>query len=135
MSNNPVVHFEMPYKDGARVTKFYQDAFGWGMQDTGESMGNYITAATADTDQNRMVMTPGAINGGFYPISDAPDSPEPSFVISVDDVSQALADVKAAGGSVLREPSEIPGVGTWATFRDSEGNRVSVLQATQAAQS
>lgn len=26
---NPVVHFEMPYDDPARMSKFYASAFGW----------------------------------------------------------------------------------------------------------
>lgn len=129
MSKNPVVHFEMPYKDAARVSKFYQEAFGWGMNATGPDMGNYITAATAETDENRMVKTPGTINGGFYDLSMAPQSTQPSVVVSVDDLQKAMDDIKAAGGELLGEPQEIPGVGLWVSFRDSEGNRVSVLQA------
>ena len=65
MSKNPVVHFEMPYQDADRVAKFYEQAFGWSMNNLGEQMGNYITAGTADTDQNNMVQTPGTINGGL----------------------------------------------------------------------
>src|ERR1700742_2437376 len=71
---NPVVHFEMPYKDAQRVSAFYRQAFGWDMVDTGEQMGNYITAGTAETNENRMVQTPGTINGGFYSLSSAPQS-------------------------------------------------------------
>jgi predicted enzyme related to lactoylglutathione lyase len=36
--------------------------------------------------------------------------------------------VKEAGGKVLGEPMDIPGVGLYAGFLDTEGNRVSVLQ-------
>jgi len=129
MSDNPVVHFEMPYKDAKRVSEFYQKAFGWNMVDAGEQMGNYVTAGTADTDENRMVKTPGTINGGFYPLTDDNNYLEPSVVISVKDLQKAIADVKAGGGEMLREPQEIPGVGLWASFKDTEGNRVSVLQA------
>jgi predicted enzyme related to lactoylglutathione lyase len=64
-------------------------------------------------------------------LSDAPQSPEPSVVISVKDLNKAIEDVKAAGGEILREPQEIPGVGMWVTFRDTEGNRVSILQASR----
>jgi predicted enzyme related to lactoylglutathione lyase len=133
MSQNPVVHFEMPYKDAKRVSDFYKQAFGWGMNNTGEQMGQYITAATAETDENRMVKTPGTINGGFYDLSLAPKSTNPSVVISVNDIDQAMADIKAAGGEILDEPQEIPGIGMWVAFRDSEGNRVSILQANPRA--
>ncbi len=129
MSQNPVVHFEMPYNDAARVAEFYSKAFGWNMVNLGEQMMNYVTAGTAETDENRMVKTPGTINGGFYPLKDSPENKEPSVVISVDDLDKAIQDVKVAGGTMLNEPSEIPGIGMWATFRDTEGNRVSLLQA------
>lgn len=128
MSQNPVVHFEMPYKDAARVAEFYKKAFGWNMTNLGDQMMSYITAGTAETDENHMVKTPGTINGGFYPLDSAPENKEPSVVISVDDLNKAIEDVKAAGGSLLGEPTEIPGIGMWVSFRDSEGNRVSILQ-------
>lgn len=129
MSKNPVVHFEMPYENADRVQKFYGEAFGWDMQMVpGEEMGHYITAGTAETDAQRMVKTPGTINGGFYPKT--PDMPaQPSVVISVDDITTAIKNVSDAGGKVLGEPVEIPGIGTYVSFEDSEGNRVSLLQA------
>ncbi len=36
--------------------------------------------------------------------------------------------VEKAGGKVLREPWDIPGVGLYVSFFDTEGNRVSMLQ-------
>ncbi len=130
MSNNPVVHFEMPYKDSKRVAEFYKQAFGWTMDETGEDMGHYIVAHTADTGEDRMVKTPGAINGGFYDVNAGQANPVPSVVISVNDIQAAIEDIKAAGGNVLSDPQEIPGIGLWAVFKDSEGNRVSILQAS-----
>lgn len=132
MSKNPVVHFEMPYKDAKRVSEFYQKAFGWQMNETGPEMGGYITAWTAETDENRMVKTPGTINGGFYDLNMAQASPQPSVVISVPDLQEAIKNVEAAGGKLLGEPTEIPSVGLWVSFEDSEGNRVSLLQANNS---
>jgi predicted enzyme related to lactoylglutathione lyase len=124
---NPVVHFEMPYEDQVRLTRFYQQVFGWGMQSTGPQMGDYVTAQTAQTDENRMVTAPGTINGGFYPRS--PDGPQyPSVVIAVGDIGTAMRNVAEAGGTVLGEPVEIPGIGQYVSFTDTEGNRVSLLQ-------
>ncbi len=129
MSKNPVVHFEMPYKDAKRVSEFYKKAFGWGMNDAGPDMGGYVVAVTADTSEDRMVKTPGTINGGFYPLKTAPQSNAPSVVISVDDLAVAVKDVEAAGGKLLSKPQDIPGIGLWVSFEDTEGNRVSILQA------
>lgn len=125
---NPVVHFEMPYDDADRMAKFYTNAFGWQMQKFGEEMGNYVTATTTETDENRMVKIPGTINGGFFPKK--PDFPAqyPSVVIAVDDIKEAMKKVTEAGGEVLGEPMQITGIGMYVSFMDTEGNRVSLLQ-------
>ena len=123
-----VVHFEMPYENPDRLAKFYSRAFGWQMQKLGQEMGEYVTATTTETDENRMIKRPGAINGGFFPKK--PDWPAqyPSVVIAVDDINKAMQSVSDAGGKVLGEPTEIPGIGKYVSFTDTEGNRVSLLQ-------
>jgi predicted enzyme related to lactoylglutathione lyase len=125
---NPVVHFEMPYEDKDRVAKFYESAFGWQMTKLGAEMMDYVTAATTETDENRMVKTPGTINGGFFPKSADMPAQYPSVVISVGDIQEAMKKVTDAGGKVLGEPMPIPGVGTYVSFTDTEGNRASLLQ-------
>jgi len=124
---NPVVHFEMPYDDAKRMSQFYRSAFGWKMQLMGEEMGNYVLAETGKTANGRPTQ-PGEINGGFFPKK--PDWPaqHPSVVIAVDDIRRAMGKVKEAGGEVLGEPMDIPGVGSYVSFTDTEGNRVSLLQ-------
>lgn len=129
MNDNPVVHFEMPYEDAKRLTEFYKQAFGWRMNATGEDMGDYVTAETTETENGRPV-TPGAINGGFFPKKS--DSPQhPSVVIAVKDIKAAITSVKNAGGTVQDEPIDIPGVGLYVGFTDTEGNRVSLLQPSR----
>jgi uncharacterized protein len=124
---NPVVHFEMPYEDKARVSGFYAKAFGWQTQAMGEEMGNYVLATTTASKDGRPV-EPGAINGGFF--EKKPDWPDqhPSVVIAVDNIVQSMAQVTQAGGKVLGEPMDIPGVGAYVSFTDTEGNRVGMLQ-------
>ena len=127
---NPVVHFEMPYEDSDRMVDFYTKAFGWHMQKFGEDMGNYVTAQTTETGEDQRPKTPGAINGGFFPKK--PDWPAqyPSVVIAVDDIKAAVKRVNDSGGEVLGEPMEIPGIGLYVSFMDTEGNRASLLQPT-----
>ena len=124
---NPVVHFEMPYHDKSRVAGFYEQAFGWQTQAFGQEMGDYVLATTTESPEGRPA-APGAINGGFFPHK--PDWPaqHPSVVIAVDDIAQASDKVRQAGGTVLGEPMDIPGVGAYVSFTDTEGNRVSMLQ-------
>jgi hypothetical protein len=124
---NPVVHFEMPYDDHDRVARFYQQAFGWQTQAMGAEMGHYVLATTTETEGGRPKM-PGTINGGFF--QRKPDWPaqHPSVVVAVDGIRDAMAKVEKAGGKVFGEPMEIPGVGSYVSFEDTEGNRVSMLQ-------
>lgn len=129
MNKHPVVHFEMPAVDSQRVSKFYTQAFGWQMNQMGQDMGNYIVATTTESDpQTGRPTAPGAINGGFFPRDTSKPVQYPSVVISVDDINQAMQNIKDAGGEVLGEPVDIPGVGKYVSFLDTEGNRVSVLQ-------
>jgi len=125
---NPVVHFEMPYEDRERMADFYSKAFGWKMNMLGENMGGYVVAHTAETDENNMVKRPGTINGGFYPKNKDLPAQCPSVVIAVADIETAIKNIIASGGKMLGEPVEIPGVGKYASFFDTEGNRSSVLQ-------
>lgn len=129
MSKTPVVHFELPYKDANRVSKFYEDAFGWKMNNFPE-MGNYVLAETAETDENNMVKTPGAINGGFFPAD--PSYGNGHIVISVDILNDYMEAIKKAGGKVKGEPKDIPGVGLFVMIEDTEGNEVGVLQPANA---
>lgn len=131
MKKNPVVHFEMPAKDKKRVADFYTSAFGWNMQQLGGEMGNYVLAGTTETDEKNMPKTPGAINGGFFEYKHEPGFQYPSVVISVDDLKKSMEQVKKAGGEILGDPMEIPGIGTYVAFQDTEGNRVGMLQPSQ----
>ncbi|HVZ67068.1 MAG TPA: VOC family protein [Patescibacteria group bacterium] len=133
MSKNPVVHFEMPYKDAKRASDFYTKAFGWGMVQMDEKMGNYIVAQTADTDENRMVKTPGTINGGLYDVSrvEKPEDRTVHVIVSVDDIEKAKEDVIAAGGTIKNDVMDIPGIGKYVSILDTEGNAVGLLQPSR----
>jgi predicted enzyme related to lactoylglutathione lyase len=124
---DPVVHFEMPYDDGERMARFYEKAFGWQTQALGEEMGNYVLATTAESDDEGP-RERGKINGGFYPKRADWPAQHPSVVIAVTDIAEAMSKVARAGGEVLGEPMDIPGVGLYVAFTDTEGNRVSMLQ-------
>jgi len=124
---NPVVHFELPYENKVRAADFYEKAFGWKTEALGAEMGDYVLATTTETGASGPTR-PGAINGGFFPKK--PDWPaqHPSVVIAVEDIAESMRQVRQAGGTVLGEPMQIPGVGAYVSFVDTEGNRVSMLQ-------
>ncbi len=130
---NPVVHFEMPLKDKKRASDFYTNVFGWEIKTMGEEYGGYVLAQTTETDDQGMVKTPGAINGGFWESKKETQEP-PHVVISVDNLEESMKKVTDAGGKVLGgskgegKPDDIPGVGLYVTIVDTEGNHVGMLQ-------
>jgi predicted enzyme related to lactoylglutathione lyase len=128
---NPVIHFEMPAADTRRMSEFYTRAFGWQTKQLGPEMGNYVLVQTTETEENGFPKEPGRINGGFAARS--PNFQSPNLVIGVEDIREAMKKVASAGGTVLGgqragEPDDIPGVGLYASFIDTEGNRVGMLQ-------
>lgn len=123
---SPVVHFEMPAKEKKRVKKFYESAFGWKVDDLGPKMGNYLMATTSPMTKDNMYKKKGAINGGFFDMGTEGDMPH--IVIQVADLKKSIKAVKKFGGEVDGKPQDIPGIGKFVMFRDSEGNRVGMLQ-------
>lgn len=129
MKMNSVVHFEMPAKDKKRVSAFYTKAFGWQMQQMGQEFGSYVVATTTESDKKSgRPKTPGAINGGFFEYKKKPGFQYPSVVIAVDDIKESMKQVKKANGKVVGKPIDIPGIGLYVAIRDTEGNRVGMLQ-------
>ncbi len=129
MKNNPVVHFEMPAKNRDRVATFYAEAFGWEMKKLGPEMGNYIMASTTEVGKNGMPSMPGAINGGFFEYKDDELNRAPHVVISVENIEESIEAIKKAGGQIKTDIMDIPGVGKYVSFADSEGNVVGILQS------
>jgi uncharacterized protein len=125
---NPVVHFEMPAADRLRMAEFYKKVFGWQAKMLGEEMGNYVTVETTPAGPDGRPTMPGAINGGFFPVKPGDPAQYPSLVISVEDIKESAENVIKSGGKVLGEPVEIPGVGLYVSFVDTEGNKLSLLQ-------
>jgi uncharacterized protein len=124
---DPVVHFELPYDERERIVRFYKSAFAWELQVLGEDMGNYVVATTATQDAKAGAPA-GAIGGGFFPRKADWPAQHPSVVIAVEKIESSMDKVVAAGGKLLGEPMDIPGIGRYVSFYDTEGNRLSMLQ-------
>jgi len=130
MKMNPVVHFEMPAEDRKRMTDFYTRVFGWQAQQMGPEMGNYVVVTTTESD-DKGPKKPGSINGGFFEKTNDEMTHYPSVVIAVEDIKDHMKKIQNAGGKVLGDPVEIPEIGLYVSFVDTEGNRVSLLQPSR----
>jgi predicted enzyme related to lactoylglutathione lyase len=121
---NRIVHFEIEATDQQRAKNFYAQAFGWEMQQMGEDMGNYVVVVTGDPKE------PGGINGGIFrsPTGAQKELNAFSCVVGVDNVDQAMAKVKSAGGELLGDKMDVPTIGTFIRCKDTEGNIFTMLQ-------
>jgi len=114
-----IVHFEIPADDVARATAFYQKVFGWKIQPWGGPI-DYHLIETGPREQ------PG-IDGAVMPR----EAPADRVVntVGVDDIEAARAAVRDAGGAVVTDVNDIPGVGKFCYCRDTEGNLFGIMQS------
>ena len=112
---NPVVHWELWSADPSKLGDFYEKAFGWKLQNYPEL--NYLMADTDGPEGNK------GINGGLFKPEGGPkDWPgNTALYIHVPDLAQALEKVVAAGGKVILDRKEVPGMGAFSLFADPEG--------------
>ncbi len=112
-----VVHFELPADDPDRAVKFYETAFGWKIQKWDGPMDYWLVMTGPDGE-------PG-INGGIMRRMDTEGTRNTVSVPSVDEYTEKIL---AAGGTLVMPKEVVPGVGTMASFRDSEGNLFGIIQ-------
>jgi uncharacterized protein len=106
----PVVHWEFWSENPEKVSDFYRKAFGWQIE--------HVPALNY-----RLVQTggEGGINGGIMTPQKGPWPGKLTFYIQVDDLDAYANKVKEAGGTMLVENMEVPGVGHLSLFEDTEG--------------
>ena len=115
-------HFEIPVDDPDRAERFYSSIFGWTFQRFEGAPSYYGMAATGDTD-------PG-INGALFQ-RDA--GSVTSLTMSVDSIEDASAKILEQGGTLVQDKAPIPGMGYFATFKDTEGNLFGVFKNDPSA--
>ncbi len=120
-----VVHFEIPTDDLGRAKEFYGSTFGWQIQTMEEMEYNIVMTAPVDPE-TQLPTEPGAINGGLMKRS--AETPAPVITIQVDSIDDSLKRVEEAGGSTVQARTEIPGMGAFAYFQDTEGNTLGLWE-------
>jgi len=119
----PVVHWEFWSKDPARLSNFYEKVFDWKIQHHPEI--KYRVVETGGQD---------GINGGiFQPDRSGPWPGNMSFYIDVDDLAAYNKKVVAAGGKILVEEQQVPGMGSFSLFEDPEGRVLGLWKRAPSA--
>jgi len=121
-----VVHFEIPYDNKDRASKFYSEIFGWELSDIPEM--DYTMVHAARTDQNNMVDEKGAINGGLFHRNDS--GKHPILVIGVKSIEDTIRKVISAGGKLITPKQSIPN-GSYIRFADCEGNVIGLADESK----
>lgn len=106
----PVVHWELWSKDPEKVSDFYARVFDWQIRHIPEM-------------KYRLVETggQGGINGGIMTPQEGPWPGNMAFYIDVDDLEAYCAKIREAGGKIIVERMDVPGVGALALFEDTDG--------------
>jgi len=120
-----IVHFEIPAEDVEKLSKFYQELFGWKFVHASIPGMDYWLIHTVPTDEEGMPERPG-INGGMYKKENKRQIP--TNWISVENIDVYLKKLVDLGGKILVEKMEIPNVGWTAVGVDPEGNQVAMMQ-------
>ena len=115
----PVVFWELLSKEPEKVSVFYEKIFGWKVQHVPEL--NYRLVETGGQ---------GGINGGIL----KPERPEPwpgnmTVYIDVDDLASYREKIRAAGGKIIIEEQEVPGMGAYSLFTDPDGRMMGLWKA------
>ncbi|UAK23621.1 VOC family protein [Sphingomonas nostoxanthinifaciens] len=102
--------YELMASDLDAAQAFYTDVVGWTIEPSGMPDGDY-----------RLFLADGVRNAGLT--SAMPDGAPQSWVgyVAIDDCD-AIADIAISlGGTIHREPADIPGIGRFAVLADPQG--------------
>ena len=105
---NPVVHFQIGGRDATRLRAFYNDVFGWSVEDP-SPIGAIRTESGVGVD------------GGLHQVDES-QSPYLAVYVAVEDLDGTVARAEAGGANIIVPPTDVDGVGKFAMFTDPEGN-------------
>lgn len=108
---NPFVHVELNTSDVAKAKAFYSGLFDWQLEDVPMGPQTYTTIAVGDA----------GVGGGMTK-SQAPGAPSAWLAyVDVDDVAGATQKAKSLGGTIVKDVTEIPGMGSFSIVADPTG--------------
>ena len=94
--------------------KFYNELLGWTYRETKSIHGQiYVTALKDGAVVAGMMLKEGNVDDEAMPCWDP--------YVTVDDVLKSVQIVEKMGGRILVPPTEIPGIGRFATIMDPQG--------------
>jgi uncharacterized protein len=117
----PVVHFEIVGKDGAKLQRYFSELFGWDV-DANNPMGYGIVSRDGNVNRDGIGIG-GGIGGG-------PEGYEGhvTFYVEVPDVEAALQKAESLGGTRIMGPDQVMEAVEIGLFLDPEGHTIGVIK-------
>jgi predicted enzyme related to lactoylglutathione lyase len=117
---NPFVHVELNTTDLGKSKEFYGKLFSWDLQDM--PMG----------DMKYTVIGVGKGTGGGMMDHPVPGAPSAWLAyVLVDDIHASTKKAAELGARILRDVTEVPGMGWFSILTDPTGAAVGLWQAKQ----
>jgi predicted enzyme related to lactoylglutathione lyase len=115
---NPFVHIELNTTDPAKAKAFYGSLFDWKLEDTDMGGGMIYT----------MIKVGDGTGGGLmkHPMQGAPSIWIPYILVS--DVAMSTKKAKASGGTIIKDVSEVPNMGSFSIVQDPTGGVIGLWQ-------
>jgi predicted enzyme related to lactoylglutathione lyase len=108
-----VIHVEVVGRDGAKLQKFYEQAFGWGLE-------------TNNPDGYGMYREQNGLTAGFGKAQDG-GAGHVTFYVHADDPEATLRRVEKLGGKIVMPLTKVAPETTIALFADPEGHIVGLM--------
>jgi predicted enzyme related to lactoylglutathione lyase len=106
----PVVHWELWSQNSEKLSDFYRKIFDRDIQHMPEM--NYHLVQTGGE---------GGINGGIMKPEEGPWPGNMAFYVDVGDLDAYGRKIAEAGGKIIVDKMDVPGVGRLSLFADSDG--------------
>jgi predicted enzyme related to lactoylglutathione lyase len=107
---NPFVHVELNTTDVAKAKTFYGELFSWELQDMPMPGGDYTFIKVGQGTGGGMMK---------HPIAGMPSAWLP--YVEVDDIDGSTGKVKSLGGTVMKDVTEVDGMGWFSIILDPTG--------------
>ena len=112
---NPFVHVELMSTDIGKSKEFYQSLFDWKLEDV--------------PGMDYTIIKVGEGTGGGMMKTPMPGMPSSWMAyVLVDDVAASTAQAKSLGATIVKEVTEIPGMGFFSVMIDPTGAALAMWQ-------
>ena len=115
---NPFVHVELATTDLAKAKRFYGDLFAWKLEDMPMPDGTYT------------MIDVGEGTGGGMMKNLMPGAPSMWMAyVNVDDIKASSNKARSLGANVMKDVTEVPGMGWFSILTDPTGAMLGLWQA------